>query len=1171
MHTDLVKAIKENKLVFFIGSGLSRSLGFPNWTQLVKKIIDDLAPDYPDLEMMKPLVGTPHFSEMEILDKLIKHKPRIHEILDKEFSFIVDNQEALQRHVKIGNITSKLITTNYDNALETAIPNAKKITYDNGFHVSRLNNTDRYIYKLHGSIENPETCILFSDDYKNLYNNPTNMHAIEELRKIIGDNTIVFLGFSLSDPYVYAQFQYINTIYNGLKGKHFLITTDDSTKLEGIDTLCIENWDDSLNKLLDSFLEIKGQNYKTDIIKEQFPISEATGEIQNLKIAILISAPMNKNFGYDLNKILKQFSNMNVTIDCYHLTISSLNKLEGYNFILIFSSSVQNKVYIEDENLVGKLISLENLQSELLSVNVNGLFVFSDKDKVFNTNGLFLPFVFKKYDEKTFNSFIFKTFRKGDIANLNEEAQLINDEKFNLLKIPQGRSKVTNSRSDLPNEIDRKKLINFTGRASDLENIIRKILELNGQLLTIKASGGIGKTTTIKKAAIELADRGYFNDGIHFIDCEFITDFNTFEYKVSQCFDLDRTINLKEHMKQNIFGLDKLIILDNFESLLYLNDTSEIKNLVAFLCDYATISTTSRQWIGFEFEEEYELRALTTDECVELFQKYYTNEINTTEMKILRNDIIENLLNNNPLAVKIITSNIPKLKSMKLLRDDLEEDFFNTTKLGFDDIFVESVDNNIEKSKSLYQSINYSYSKLSSKEKLVFELLSLFPDGIHFYTFVQMFKGVNYKKDINRITDKEIKSLENKSLLQNSSATIKLQSIVGRFAAHKFNDRNVDEKKAYYDKAYEYNAYSLQAMETMENKSQLIEIFDYNMENLFSSLNYLEHVSVANKISLLKYITNIATYSNDINQAKKYEKNIRGLKDFFQDVDKADMLIDTLIYKLRYYEGEFRESLIELQKSLPLDRFFALLNSKDFVNAQIYSNAASIYKYGNELKFINESIKNKTYKNWWIGSADLLFSIGAYKLFSEFEEYSTKNKESFFSLEVLFNLGTLELDYLNTRIDQIYKKEHLSIMQFTYIKAKMGVINKHDVRNLVVVNPYSFGLKNLMYAFLEKDFKKAITFYETAIENLEHIKYYYVEAIYYYAAYLKNQDNKEYDSWVKKGIELAREYQYRFLIHKFDCLLSDVLEPFSEEKYKIDIDLDYFRKNLKTIKELVST
>ncbi|UNJ81299.1 hypothetical protein [Metabacillus dongyingensis] len=35
---DITEAIKNNKLVFFVGSGFSKTLGFPDWNNLVKDV-----------------------------------------------------------------------------------------------------------------------------------------------------------------------------------------------------------------------------------------------------------------------------------------------------------------------------------------------------------------------------------------------------------------------------------------------------------------------------------------------------------------------------------------------------------------------------------------------------------------------------------------------------------------------------------------------------------------------------------------------------------------------------------------------------------------------------------------------------------------------------------------------------------------------------------------------------------------------------------------------------------------------------------------------------------------------------------------------------------------------------------------------------------------------------
>ncbi|MGE7837597.1 SIR2 family protein [Viridibacillus arvi] len=1160
MNSQIIEAIESDKLVFFIGSGFSLPLGYSDWNGLVVNILEILSKDYEDLAPFKDIMKQekPKMTTINVLDFLVDHKDRVYNIMNDEFSNIENklkqNPDLLKRHKMIGNITSKIITTNYDNSLEQANPELKKITYSNRFKTANLYNTNEYIFKLHGCIEDAASCILYKEDYDKLYSEKSeNKGAIEELRKIIGDKTIIFLGFSLSDPYVKYQFEYINAIYNNLKGKHFLISTENSCDLEGIETIKINDWENGLDSLLEELCNIK-KGTMNSFIEGSSKQSSVVSENENIKIAILIANPINEKFEFPLNKIIKPFLNKNVNIDYFSLTINNLNKLEGYQYILLFTSTFRNSVIIEDEYLMSQRIALEVLQNEILDESVKCTFIFSNKKHKFDTTNIHLPMIIKEYD-KQYDTFIFKVFKKSITLNdIYMDTQFINSIQILIDKIVKGTLKINNIKTPLPSEIDPKQFVNFVGRLNDLENICRKILDLDGKLLTIKGSGGIGKTTLTKKVLIELSQRGYYNDGIHFMDCQPIKDYETFKYKVSQCFNLDNTLNLEEHMVQNDIGIDKLILIDNFESLLDLDDSQEIKKLVSFLCDYANVICTSREWLNFEFEEKYELRQLTTDECVEIFQKYYTNSIDEDEMKILRRDLIENLLNNNPLAIKIVTSNIPRLKSMKALKKDLEEDFFNTTKLGYEDIFNSSGDINIEKSESLFQSINYSYCKLLSKEKLVFELISLFPDGIHMDNFIKVFNN-----NINRITGKELKSLEDKSLIQITNSLINLQSIIGRFATHKFNERNPEEKKRYFNRAIEYNKFTLSITDNDEigNKERM-ELYDDNMENYYHSLNYLDRVDAVDandKITLLKYLWRVIIYSASINQSEKFIKHIKRLKEFFKEIDKAELALDVFICKIKYYEGYFEESLVNLKKLVSLEESLEMVQpGAQLVEFMICEAALSIYRFGNELEIINYNKVNKGILS--LELIDLLFHIGSYKILMD--KLMRVNVKTFFELEVLNNLGKLDIDVINKKLsDQTYNKQHLEIMQINYIKAKMGLINKDEVKKLVVVNPYALGLKNLMFAFLETDSKKAIEYYESAINYLKHIKYYYVEAIYYLAKYLKENNLEEYDNLAVKGRSIAAKYHYRFLIYKFECLINDEEKPYDEDNYSINLDFDW--------------
>ncbi|WP_040376200.1 hypothetical protein, partial [Peribacillus psychrosaccharolyticus] len=365
----------------------------------------------------------------------------------------------------------------------------------------------------------------------------------------------------------------------------------------------------------------------------------------------------------------------------------------------------------------------------------------------------------------------------------------------------------------------------------------------------------------------------------------------------------------------------------------------------------------------------------------------------------------------------------------------------------------------------------------------------------------------------------------------------------------KFSQRNILEKEGYYTKAYEYNAYLLFKFGKLKVPKSRLEFFDYNLENFFFSLSYLNHVK-KDQEALIDYTIEVVDYMASIYQGKKCIKPLEKLKEHFRDIEKSELMFDVVKLRLRYYEGEFKKSLNELKTVLPFNESYSLINSNNKVDIYINSESMSIYKYGNEMEILTKTIEdNIYYKSAYF---DVLFSVGAYSFLEKYPFLKTSN-DTFFELEVLFNLDKLDSEYLNKEIKGLYKKEHLEIMQFTYIQAKMELVTEERIRKLVAVNPYSFGLKNLMYAFIEEDFEKAYKFYTKAIKNLEHIKYYYVEAIYYFSSYLKRNNSSEYNDWSTIGRDLALSFQYRFLIHKFDCLVNEVYQPYFEDKYELPL------------------
>src|SRR5665648_1026170 len=138
------EAIIKNKLVLFIGSGMSQQLGFPSWRNLTNDILDQLSQENPKYIKLKDSLEAGFETDLEALGKVYGLRSQVLEILDRTFSI---NYEALdlRLHRKLGLISSKIITTNYDKALEHANPSFKKIKHNDEYRLSKLPETNGFI------------------------------------------------------------------------------------------------------------------------------------------------------------------------------------------------------------------------------------------------------------------------------------------------------------------------------------------------------------------------------------------------------------------------------------------------------------------------------------------------------------------------------------------------------------------------------------------------------------------------------------------------------------------------------------------------------------------------------------------------------------------------------------------------------------------------------------------------------------------------------------------------------------------------------------------------------------------------------------------------------------------------------------------------------------------
>lgn len=1126
----LQESIEQSKLVIFAGAGLSSKFNLPSWKQLVVDVINEI--DNPNYKNYIPLLemGEEGMSPIEVLNKLKKEHQSIRKYIKTKFQV---NSNDYSLHKKLLELTGAIITTNFDNAFELASEN--KIVpaiYTSAYNISQVEkSSEPYIFKLHGSFSEPDNCILFTEDYEKLYNDEKKA-AVEKLKSIFINKTILFLGFSFSDPDINLIFDNLDKAFGNFN-KHYILTTESDrfVKYKFLETIQISNHNE-IDILISDCLSHKKQLSQSAILLDKQIVEIKTKP----KVAFLYPQCLDIDLK-DLSQVINCFNSIDMDFYTGALNRKTLLQIEDFDALIIVSKVFKSKLYIEENNLKSNLVSAEEICDTIPNYGLPVVFITNEKiDLVKNYPAIYVS----SHKNAIIKRFIYKAIRNNDLNFSDITEVIVNLNSFLLKKIETGNSKITSIYNNTRVlDIGRKCLTEVVGRIEEQANIAQRLLGIieTNRLLNIKASGGIGKTTLIKKVAYELYNRGYFREGVNFKSCENIKSYADFEELLIDGFNLSNILNFKEYLKENYSSnkIDLLIILDNFETVvnqLNENDLKAVISLLKFGTDFANIIVTSRERISDgDFEDVYSLTQMITDDALVLFQKHYGEMKKPGELKILRSEILEELLNNNPLAIKLVTKSRTRFSHISELKKQLTEHFFESTNEEFSNIFENDADLNIERTKSIYQSINYSYSTLSNKEKTAFELLSLFPDGISLSNFKKCFeKGASS----NKISDKELRNLRDKSLIEDYNGTLQLQPIIRRFADFQFNKRPKEEKQKYCLDAYSFNCFILEIIHMMHRKktlSESLKFYSYYKNNLLNVLNYVSDIEidqkgiVPEKKYLLNFIYDLKDYITNEKQVNLFIDGLNNLKVYFSDIQNADKLMAVLYYRSIYYYQEFDYSYVKLTSYLPVEEMQKrVIEQEDYVESRYKNLVSTIHAMeGYTLQRIALLVQNSN-TNYYINSEFFYLGI-PYNISTQREGFY------YFEYELMFN--RLDISSLKKYISTLYMEEHLEIMQSTYTLSKIEKLDDNVIKKLVVTNPYTKGLKELMFAFNAKSNEDKHKFFKQALKNLFHIKYYYLEALYYYCLFLKQIEDEEYNERLGEGLKLSKKYFYQYLNHLF--------------------------------------
>ncbi|OGU55970.1 MAG: hypothetical protein A2X64_08850 [Ignavibacteria bacterium GWF2_33_9] len=204
--TEIIEAVNNNKLVIFIGAGVSRIIGCMGWSQLATNLIK-LCFDTQNKDKTGTCIN---FKEKESLEQINDHKKVIticyhilcNNELEKEFyNKFNKSLESVPKKVDQYNIYKEIfglrginITTNADIHFHNQFFSANIVFNEPEFLTTSIERTK--LYKIHGTQENRESLVFTVPQYIRRYNDDGFKLF---LKKIFDNYTVLFLGYGMSE------------------------------------------------------------------------------------------------------------------------------------------------------------------------------------------------------------------------------------------------------------------------------------------------------------------------------------------------------------------------------------------------------------------------------------------------------------------------------------------------------------------------------------------------------------------------------------------------------------------------------------------------------------------------------------------------------------------------------------------------------------------------------------------------------------------------------------------------------------------------------------------------------------------------------------------------------------------------------------------------------------
>ena len=218
----LAEELEKGKLIVFVGAGVSKNSGLPDWKELIK--------DYAEYRGIKEFTSKEYLTiPEEVFERYGSLK--YYEIAEKRFSGKYF-PNSIHRILKEMDLTY-IITTNYDTLIEDEIKNLQVVSKDEDLPYTSSN---RMLIKMHGDFKN-KNIVLKKSDYDNYEKNFPLIST--HIKGLFTTNTVLFIGYSYNDTNIQQIMNWIKEILKEKTRKAFLVefTEKDDKEEENVNQI----------------------------------------------------------------------------------------------------------------------------------------------------------------------------------------------------------------------------------------------------------------------------------------------------------------------------------------------------------------------------------------------------------------------------------------------------------------------------------------------------------------------------------------------------------------------------------------------------------------------------------------------------------------------------------------------------------------------------------------------------------------------------------------------------------------------------------------------------------------------------------------------------------------------------------------------------------------------